>query len=75
MLARSDLPSKEIISLRYWGHKIARFNELPFLLRGSNDNQLVFYGNTVKISIDQFRLLPAYFLNKASYIYSKLILG
>lgn len=75
MVAGSEFPFAEMMSLRHYGRKIARFDTPAFLLRWSTDGLTVFLGDNFCVSRDQFRLLPTHFISQARHLCAELMFG
>ena len=75
MVLGSQSAFEELFSLLYYGRAVAGSDTPPFLLRWSDDGQSVSHGDSVTISIGQFRRLSEVLLEEASRLCAELMYG
>ncbi|KJZ69835.1 hypothetical protein HIM_10763 [Hirsutella minnesotensis 3608] len=73
MIMGSQSPFEELISLRNFGHVMARSDTPPFLLRWSDDGQTVSLGGEVNVSMSKFRRLCDHFIEEAEALCNELL--
>ncbi|KAK2598909.1 hypothetical protein QQS21_005651 [Conoideocrella luteorostrata] len=62
MVSGAQSPFEEMMSLRDYGRVMARTDTPPFLLRWSEDSQIVFHGDVLRLSMGDFRHLPEHLI-------------
>ncbi|KAH7111690.1 hypothetical protein B0J13DRAFT_461702 [Dactylonectria estremocensis] len=68
-------PLAEMHNLRNYGHIVAQTEPPSVFLHWSDDGQTVSYGYQFNLSMQSFRRLPDYFINKAEGVCAELMLG
>jgi hypothetical protein len=74
MVLGSQYPLAELISLRDFGHNVARNEPPSMLFHWSNDNETVSHA-TVQVTMNDFRKLPDYFITQAEALCDRLMFG
>ncbi|KAH7463312.1 hypothetical protein FOMA001_g18009 [Fusarium oxysporum f. sp. matthiolae] len=72
MIAGTEHPLTEMISLRDFGRNIARTEPPSLLFNWSDDGETIRYGD-FQLSMDKFRQIPDYFISRAEEICDKLM--
>jgi hypothetical protein len=75
MITGSESALDEFLSLRDYRRVIARTDPPFFLLRWSDNDETVFYGNEFSVTISRVRNLAEYFLLKAEILCTSLLFG
>ncbi|KAM0361927.1 hypothetical protein ACHAO7_011710 [Fusarium culmorum] len=75
MVSGAQSAFEEMMSLRNYGRVMAQSDPPTFLLRWSDDSQTVFHGDTLQITMGDFRRLPRYFIDKAESICDDMMFG
>jgi hypothetical protein len=65
---------EELQSLRDFGRVMSRTDAPSFLLRWSDDGQVVSYGDNFSLTMEKYRCLAKYFLTKADELCNTLTL-
>jgi len=73
MIAGSLTPLEEFQNLWDFGCKIALSDTLSFLLRWSEDGQILFYRDDSSLTMDSFRSLAKHFLLKSEELCKSLM--
>jgi hypothetical protein len=74
MVIGTQFPLAELISLRDFGRNIARTEPPAVLFSWSDDGQTLCYGD-FKLTMEEFRKLPNYFISQAEEICNRLMLN
>ena len=75
MVQGSLSPLAELHNLRNFGQKVAKTEPPPFLLRWSDDGNVVSYGNDFTLSMQEFRGLAEHFIAQAEELCDELMFG
>ncbi|CZS75061.1 unnamed protein product [Fusarium graminearum] len=75
MVQGSLSPLAELHNLRNFGQKVAKTEPPLFLLRWSDDGNVVSYGNDFTLSMQEFRGLAEHFIAQAEELYDELMFG
>jgi len=73
MTTGAQSPLKELQGLRDFGRVIARSDPPSFLLRWSDDDETVFYGDEFNLTMEKFRALAEHFIAEAEVLCDDLM--
>ncbi|EXM13918.1 hypothetical protein FOTG_17654 [Fusarium oxysporum f. sp. vasinfectum 25433] len=75
MVSGAQSAFEEMMSLRNYGRVMAQSDPPTFLLRWSDDARTVFYGDTLQVTMSDFRRLPRYFIDEAESLCDDMMFG
>ncbi|EGU75252.1 hypothetical protein FOXB_14237, partial [Fusarium oxysporum f. sp. conglutinans Fo5176] len=75
MVQGSLSPLAELHNLRSFGQKVAKTEPPPFLLRWSDDGNVVSYGSDLTLSMEEFRGLADHFITRSEELCDELMFG